>query len=49
MLEFMRDTDNPPGFRGEMAKAAAPYVLFSSSRSPWKGPSRDELMMLRSA
>jgi hypothetical protein len=26
MLEFMRDIDNPPGFRGEMAKAAAPYV-----------------------
>jgi hypothetical protein len=26
MLEFMRDEENPPGFRGEMAKAAAPYV-----------------------
>jgi hypothetical protein len=26
LLEFMRDEEYPPGFRGEMAKAAAPYV-----------------------
>jgi hypothetical protein len=25
-MEFARDTDNPPGFRLEAAKAALPYV-----------------------
>jgi hypothetical protein len=35
MLEFMRDPANPPGFRGEMAKAAAPYVY---SKAPEAAP-----------
>ncbi len=37
MLEFMRDETNPPGFRGEMAKAAAVYC---HSKAPDAQPDR---------
>jgi hypothetical protein len=37
MLDFMRDETNPPGFRGEMAKAAAVYC---HSKAPEAQPER---------